>query len=361
MKRRRYLPLIAIPFLLLLVGLFALGGKTNLSFDALPDTIQIFSSTGDDITLSEATTTDAGVLSADDKTKLDAITSSAGGYLLGPQTHTFGSATSTRAAAESDRDDYESNAVWLDEYDEHPLLLIRLHFVASGDETWAYQRRNSAAWEDITLVITGPEGPIGHTGAQGATGPQGAQPQVMVYYGSGQTGRLTPIVDRVVDVSNATSSRMRLVFEASSPDQTYFGGDSLPDLMMATSTISSLVDDWTTEDSDATLANNVVFRLPQGIWHIRLFTVTEDELDSEAGIRLRQATTGVDAILAFSKIGYTQATGEVFTGEPRPSGVAELHYLYFKSTGVEPLYFDAITADDTQADRAYYGMFEKVR
>ena len=176
MKSRRYYALIAIPFILLLVALFVLGGETNLSVSLLPDRIDIVSSTGDDIEVPAATVTEAGVLSAADKVKLDAITRSAGGYLLGPEPNTFGSATSTPATladAEYARDTQAPDADWLAEYDGNPNLLIRLQFRVSSELTKAYQRRNGSAWENITLVITGPEGPIGHTGAQGATGPQG--------------------------------------------------------------------------------------------------------------------------------------------------------------------------------------------
>lgn len=47
------------------------GGTTNLSFDVSGDTLTIYSSSGNDITLSGATNTTAGLLTAIDKIILD--------------------------------------------------------------------------------------------------------------------------------------------------------------------------------------------------------------------------------------------------------------------------------------------------
>ena len=186
---RHYFAIIAAPFILLLVGLFALGGETNLDFTLTDDTVEVVSSTGDDIELPSATDAEAGVLSAADKARLDSLVRSSGGYLLGPEQNLFGdTATSTRATAVTERDDYEqSEAGWVDKYDANPNLLVLLRYEVSGETVEVFFRRDSTDWEEVTPVITGPtgpqgdqgdigiQGPLGHVGAQGPQGPTGPQ------------------------------------------------------------------------------------------------------------------------------------------------------------------------------------------
>ena len=186
---RHYFAIIAAPFILLLVGLFALGGETNLDFTLTDDTVEVVSSTGDDIELPSATDAEAGVLSAADKARLDSLVRSSGGYLLGPEQNLFGdTATSTRATAVTERDDYEqSEAGWVDKYDANPNLLVVLRYEVSGETVEMFFRRDSTDWEEVTPVITGPtgpqgdqgdigiQGPLGHVGAQGPQGPTGPQ------------------------------------------------------------------------------------------------------------------------------------------------------------------------------------------
>ena len=186
---RHYFAIIAAPFILLLVGLFALGGETNLDFTLTDDTVEVVSSTGDDIELPSATDAEAGVLSAADKARLDSLVRSSGGYLLGPEQNLFGdTATSTRATTVTERDDYEqSEAGWVDKYDANPNLLVVLRYEVSGETVEVLFRRDSTDWEEVTPVITGPtgpqgdqgdigiQGPLGHVGAQGPQGPTGPQ------------------------------------------------------------------------------------------------------------------------------------------------------------------------------------------
>ena len=85
-----------------------------------------------------------------------------GGVLgLGPLPNTFGdSSTADRAAAEALRDTQAADATWLALYDSNLSFWIRMVWTAGTVE----QRRNGAAWEDVTNVI---RGPVGDEGPQG--------------------------------------------------------------------------------------------------------------------------------------------------------------------------------------------------
>ena len=90
---------------------------------------------------------------------------SGGGRTLGPQTNTFGDATTAdRATAEGLRDAYAgANAAWLAQYDADRNRLILLQWTGGGE---VVQRRNVAGddWEDVTDVIRGPAGAAGAAG-----------------------------------------------------------------------------------------------------------------------------------------------------------------------------------------------------
>ena len=80
---RRYTWILSVPFILALVALFTLSGSTNLDIDVTPTEVKIASSTGDDVTLVPATSDTPGLLSAQDKQKLDAWSWSGHSLLLG--------------------------------------------------------------------------------------------------------------------------------------------------------------------------------------------------------------------------------------------------------------------------------------
>ena len=87
-----------------------------------------------------------------------------GGFALGPETNTFGTAaTASRAAAETLRNTYAAaNASWLAAYNADKSLI---HLV--WDDGDVVQRRNLAgdAWEDVDYLVVGRRGP-GPTQAQ---------------------------------------------------------------------------------------------------------------------------------------------------------------------------------------------------
>ena len=72
---RRYLWVLSLPFIIGLVGLFALGGETNLDTESRPDGIAIKSSTGNDILIGTVTNSAPGLMGPTDKAKLDSLRS----------------------------------------------------------------------------------------------------------------------------------------------------------------------------------------------------------------------------------------------------------------------------------------------
>ena len=94
-----------------------------------------------------------------------------------------------------------------------------------------------------------------------------------VWWGLDQTGRVEPQRQFAADYAQTAILR----FKGSDPDEPYFGGDSLGDIMQPAPEAESFID--TNVDTDypdgtnesLTLYANQFFQLPAGIWNLHCY------------------------------------------------------------------------------------------
>ena len=115
-----------------------------------------------------------------------------------------------------------------------------------------------------------------------------------VWWGLDQTGRVEPQRLFYTDYQRTTLLR----FKGSDPDETYFGGDSLGDIMQAAPESDGFID--TNVDRDypdggnesLTLYANQFFQLPAGVWNLHCFAEDSRASSAEGHLALMEVMSG---------------------------------------------------------------------
>ncbi len=131
-----------------------------------------------------------------------------------------------------------------------------------------------------------------------------------VWWGLNQTGRIEP--QRGFSADYAETAILR--FKGSAPDETYFGGDSLGDIMQPAPASGSFVATNVDRDypdggnTNLTLQANEVFQLPAGVWN--LFCHVDDSSAGGANghLSLMTVTSGNDDLVLFHTAGWQNST-----------------------------------------------------
>ena len=178
-----------------------------------------------------------------------------------------------------------------------------------------------------------------------------------VWWGLNQTGRIEPRRRLVADYDRRTAI---LRFKGSDPDETYFGGDSLGDIMQAAPASESFIDtnvdtDYPDGDNERlTLYANQFFQLPAGVWNLHCYVEDSGSHVAQGHLALMEIMSGSDDVVLFHTPGWqdTQAYGGT---------TFYLSIPLLETEGTEYFYlrFESVTTNTT--NYAYFLLLEKLQ
>ena len=161
-----------------------------------------------------------------------------------------------------------------------------------------------------------------------------AQPPAHVYWGLGQSGRLGPAPQNQGAYVGATLTSFPLVFKNNDPDETFFGGEDIPNLILD----ESQYDDNRDNQNNAYWRNHQVFRPTDGVWEAKAWTYLNGSPTqlSDTAIFLRKITSGADDIVV-AEIGSASTFG-VVVDEKVINGSFKLDAPYVSTDGSDQFY-----------------------
>ena len=127
-----------------------------------------------------------------------------------------------------------------------------------------------------------------------------------VWWGLGQTERIEPQAQFSADYAETAILR----FKGSDPDETYFGGGSLGDIMQPVPESESFIDtnvdtDYPDGDNeDLTLYANQFFQLPAGIWNLNCYLEDSGSGSANGHLSLMNVTSSDDDVVLYHTAGW---------------------------------------------------------
>ena len=178
-----------------------------------------------------------------------------------------------------------------------------------------------------------------------------------VWWGLSQTSRTAPTRQLLADYDLRT---VILRFKGSDADETYFGGDSLGNIMQAAPASESFID--TNVDTDypggtnasLTLHANQFFQLPAGVWNLHCYVEDSRSVFAQGHLALMEIMSGNDDVVLYHTPGWQNS--DAYGGTTFLLTVPLL-----ETDGTEYFYmrFQSIATGAT--DYAYYLLLEKLQ
>ena len=131
-----------------------------------------------------------------------------------------------------------------------------------------------------------------------------------VWWGLSQTSRIEPMRQFSADYERTAILR----FKGSNADETYFGGDSLGDIMQAAPASDSFIDtnvdtDYPDGDNeDITLYANQFFQLPAGVWNLHCYVEDSGSSSANGHLALMKVMDGTDDVVLYHTPGWQNST-----------------------------------------------------
>ena len=177
-----------------------------------------------------------------------------------------------------------------------------------------------------------------------------------IWWGFKQTGRVGP--QRAFSADYAHTAILR--FKKSTPDETYFGGDSLGDIMQPAPASESFIDtnvdtDYRDGDNESlTLYANQFFQLPAGVWNLHCYVEDSGAHVAQGHLALMEIMSGEDDVVLFHTPGWqdTQTYGGT-------TFYLSLPLLETEGTEYFYLRFESVTTNPT--NYAYFLLLEKLQ
>ena len=177
-----------------------------------------------------------------------------------------------------------------------------------------------------------------------------------VWWGLDQTGRIEP--QRQMSTDYAETAILR--FKGSDADETYFGGDSLGDIMQAAPASESFID--TNVDTDypggrnasLTLYANQFFQLPVGVWNLRCYVEDSNASAANGHLALMQVMSGDDDVVLYHTPGWQNV--HAYGGT-----TFHLNMPLLETDGTEYFYVRFQRVRTTGTNYAYFLVLEKLQ
>ena len=176
-----------------------------------------------------------------------------------------------------------------------------------------------------------------------------------VWWGLSQTGRVEPMRQFSEDYDRTAILR----FKGSDADETYFGGDSLGDIMQPAPESDSFID--TNVDTDyptgtnqsLTLHANQFFQLPVGVWNLHCYVEDSGSIAANGHLALMKVMDGTDDVVLYHTPGWQNSTAYGGT-------TFDLRVPLLETAGTEYFYlrYQIVTSD--ALDHAYFLVLEKL-
>ena len=177
-----------------------------------------------------------------------------------------------------------------------------------------------------------------------------------VWWGLSQTGRVEPMRQFSADYERTAILR----FKGSDADETYFGGDSLGDIMQAAPASESFIDtnvdtDYPDGDNeDITLYANQFFQLPAGVWNLHCYVEDSDSASANGHLALMQVMDGADDVALYHTPGWQNSTAYGGT-------TSDLRAPLLETVGTEYFYLRYQIVGNNPTDYAYFLLLEKLQ
>lgn len=178
-----------------------------------------------------------------------------------------------------------------------------------------------------------------------------------VWWGLNQTGRIEPQHRFAADYAHTAILR----FKGSAADETYFGGDSLGDIMQPApasgSFVATNVDRDYPDGGNTTLKlqANEVFQLPAGVWNLFCHVDDSGQTLGKGHLSLMQITSGADDVVLYHTPGWQSPTAG-FGGT-----TFDLRIPLLRTDGEEYFYLRFRKSNDGTPDYAYFLLLEKLQ
>ena len=177
-----------------------------------------------------------------------------------------------------------------------------------------------------------------------------------VWWGLSQTGRVEPMRQFSADYDRTAILR----FKGSDADETYFGGDSLGDIMQAAPASESFIDtnvdtDYPDGDNeDITLYANQFFQLPVGVWNLHCYVEDSGSTSANGHLALMKVMDGTDDVVLYHTPGWQNSTAYGGT-------TFDLRVPLLETAGTEYFYLRYQIVATQSPDYAYFLVLEKLQ
>lgn len=177
-----------------------------------------------------------------------------------------------------------------------------------------------------------------------------------VWWGLSQTGRVEPMRQFSADYERTAILR----FKGSDPDETYFGGDDLGDIMQAAPESDSFIDtnvdtDYPDGDNeDITLYANQFFQLPVGVWNLHCYVEDSDSSAANGHLALMKVMAGTDDVVLYHTPGWQYSTAYGGT-------TFDLRVPLLETAGTEYFYLRYQIVATSPGEYAYFVVLEKLQ
>ena len=177
-----------------------------------------------------------------------------------------------------------------------------------------------------------------------------------VWWGLSQTGRVEPMRQFSADYERTAILR----FKGSDADETYFGGDSLGDIMQAAPESDSFIDtnvdtDYPDGDNeDITLYANQFFQLPVGVWNLHCYVEDSDSGSANGHLALMKVMDSTDDVILYHTPGWQNSIAYRGT-------TFDLRVPLLETAGTEYFYFRYQIVATRSPDYAYFLVLEKLQ
>ena len=181
-----------------------------------------------------------------------------------------------------------------------------------------------------------------------------------VWWGLDQTGRVNPQRRFAADYTYTAILR----FKGTAPDETYFDGDNLGDIMQSAPASDSFIDtnvdtDYADGDNESlTLHANQFFQLPAGIWNLHCYVEDSRAGSANGHLSLMKVTNGEDDVILYHTAGWQSPLSLSGYG----GTTFDLRVPLLETDGQEYFYLRFRKSYDTgTTNYAYFLLLEKLR
>ena len=177
-----------------------------------------------------------------------------------------------------------------------------------------------------------------------------------VWWGLSQTGRVEPMRQFSADYERTAILR----FKGSDPDETYFGGDSLGDIMQPAPASESFIDtnvdtDYPDGDNeDITLYANQFFQLPVGVWNLHCYVEDSGNAAANGHLALMKVMDDTDDVVLYHTPGWQSSAAYGGT-------TFDLRAPLLETAGTEYFYLRYQIVATQAPDHAYFLVLEKLQ